>query len=109
MGRGSERESFEVAVARAVGTLDWLAEYCLPLVKKGGIMLAMKGPRAATEIPVAEKAIRLLGGGPPETHAVSLAGAEGHVIVVIAKLGRTDARYPRPPSLAKNRAIGSGD
>src|SRR5579864_2014409 len=32
------RESFDVVVARAVGTMDWLAEWCLPLVTKGGRM-----------------------------------------------------------------------
>ncbi|MGA3068356.1 MAG: 16S rRNA (guanine(527)-N(7))-methyltransferase RsmG, partial [Tepidisphaeraceae bacterium] len=41
-GRSELRETFDVALARAVGTLDWLAEWMLPLVKNGGVMLAMK-------------------------------------------------------------------
>lgn len=105
VARSGQRESFDVAVARAVGTLDWLAEYCLPLVRKGGMVLAMKGPRAAEEIKSGHKAVRFLGGGTPEIHPANLPGAEGHVVVKIQKMGRTDPRYPRPPSLAKNRPI----
>ncbi len=106
VGRSRQRETFDVAVARAVGTLDWLAEYCLPLVRKGGQVLAMKGPRVVDEIPGAKKAIKFLGGGEPRIHPVDLPGAEGHVVVIIPKVGRTDFRYLRPPSLAKNRPIG---
>jgi len=29
IGHSGRRNSFDVAVARAVGTLDWLAEWCL--------------------------------------------------------------------------------
>ncbi len=105
---GRLRESFDVAVARAVGEMVWLAEWCLPLVKRGGKMLAMKGPRVAGELPAALRAIKLLGGGIPEVHPVVLPGTDGHVIVSIKKLGKTDSRYPRPPTSAKGRALGVG-
>ena len=36
VGHSNSRETFDVALARAVATMDWLAEWCLPLVKKGG-------------------------------------------------------------------------
>jgi 16S rRNA (guanine527-N7)-methyltransferase len=105
-GRGELREACDVAVARAVGAMDFLVEWCLPLVKKGGRMLAMKGARIAEELPAAQKAIRLLGGGEAVVHPVELPGAEHHVVVEIAKVGRTDARYPRDPTVAKGKAIG---
>ena len=41
-GQSSKRETFDVATARAVATLDWLAEWCLPLVKVGGKVLAQE-------------------------------------------------------------------
>src|SRR3954465_11388362 len=67
------RETFDVATARAVATLDWLVEWCIPLVKpKTGKVLAMKGARVAEELPAAAKAIKLLNGGEPIVHAVSL-------------------------------------
>ena len=63
LARGPARESFDVVTARAVGALDLLAEWCLPLTKKGGKLLAMKGQRIAEELPAAARAIRILGGG----------------------------------------------
>ncbi|MDQ3440078.1 MAG: 16S rRNA (guanine(527)-N(7))-methyltransferase RsmG [Planctomycetota bacterium] len=105
VGQGASRESFDVAIARAVATMDWLAEWCLPLVKKGGSMLAMKGPKVAEELPAAAKAIKLLGGGLPIVHPVDLPGTEHRVIVEIPKIGKTDARYPRPATQAKGKPI----
>jgi 16S rRNA (guanine527-N7)-methyltransferase len=105
-GRGELREVCDVAVARAVGAMDFLVEWCLPLVKKGGKMLAMKGARITEELPAAAKAIRLLGGGEAVVHPVELPGTEHHVIVEIPKVVRTDAKYPRDPTVAKGKAIG---
>lgn len=95
------RETFDVAVARAVGTLDWLVEWCLPLVRKGGKMLAMKGAKAAEELPAAEHAIRLLGGGSPDVHPADLPGAHQHVIIEIRKTTKTPPKYPRSATHAK--------
>lgn len=105
VGLSDRRETFDVAVARAVATMNWLAEWCLPLVRKGGKVLAMKGPKVAEELPAAGRAIKSLNGGEPIVHPVDLPGAEHHVIVEIPKSGRTDPRYPRPPTRAKGRAL----
>jgi len=100
------REAIDVATARAVATLDWLAEWCLPLVKpKAGKVLAMKGARAAEEVPAAAKAIKLLNGGEPIVHPVELPGSEHRVIVEIPKRGRTDPKYPRNATVAKGRPL----
>jgi 16S rRNA (guanine527-N7)-methyltransferase len=99
------RETFDVAVARAVATLDWLVEWCLPLVKVGGRMLAMKGPKVQDELDAARRAARLVGGGEVELHPVDLPGTSGHVIAVIPKIRRTDPRYPRPATHAKGKPL----
>lgn len=105
-GRLAElRETFDVAVARAVATMDWLAEWCLPLVKKGGKMLAMKGPKVQEELPVAAKAIRMLNGGEPVVHPVELPDTQGRVIVEIPKMGKTEARFPRGATVAKGKPL----
>jgi 16S rRNA (guanine527-N7)-methyltransferase len=105
VGRSNSRETFDVAVARAVATLDWLAEWCLPLVKKGGKLLAMKGARVAEELPAAVKAIRLLGGGEPMVHPVELPGSEHRVIIEVRKVGKTDDRFPRDATRAKGKPL----
>jgi 16S rRNA (guanine527-N7)-methyltransferase len=105
VAHSNNRETFDIAMARAVATIDWLAEWCLPLVKKGGAMLAMKGPKVAEELPFARKAIKLSGGGEPKVHPVDLPGTEHRVIVEIRKIERSDSRLPRPPTSAKGKRL----
>lgn len=105
-GRDADfRETFDVAVARAVGAMNWAAEWCLPLVRKGGVFLAMKGPKAAEELPLAEHAIKLLGGGSPDVHPAGLPGADGHVIVAVRKNAKTPDAYPRPATATRGKPL----
>ncbi|GAA5140575.1 16S rRNA (guanine(527)-N(7))-methyltransferase RsmG [Nocardioides marinquilinus] len=57
---------FDVVTARAVAPLDRLAGWCLPLVARGGVLLAIKGSSAADEVAEAARAVRKLGGQRPE-------------------------------------------
>lgn len=104
-GRGELRERFDVAVARAVATLDWLAEWCLPLVRVGGVAVAMKGPRAQEELPGGAFASRVVGGGSPEIRKVELPGTDGRVLVVFAKRKPTGENFPRPVTSAKGKPL----
>ena len=105
-GRSRElRQTCDVVVARAVATMDWLAEWCLPLLKTGGKLLAMKGPKSAQELPAAKHAIGLLGGSSPVIHPADLPGAENRVIVEIRKTRGTPAALPRSASGAKHRPL----
>jgi 16S rRNA (guanine527-N7)-methyltransferase len=66
-GRAEEqvgRHRADIVTARAVAPLDRLAGWCLPLVKVGGRMLAMKGASAAEEIDTHRAVLVRLGGGP---------------------------------------------
>jgi len=83
---GGMRGPFDVAVARAVALLPQLAEWLLPLLKPGGVMLAMKGPKVAEEIPATSKILRRLCGGKISQIPAGLPGVEGHLIVSIPKL-----------------------
>jgi 16S rRNA (guanine527-N7)-methyltransferase len=51
----------DVATARAVATLPLLAGWCLPLVRPGGRLLALKGRTAAAELTESVDALRALG------------------------------------------------
>ncbi len=93
--RGEFREKFDVCCARAVARMNTLAEYCLPLVRTGGRMIAYKG-NAEAELAEAERAIALLGGEVEECAIFSLPeGCGERTIVVIRKKRPTPAKYPR--------------
>lgn len=96
---GSLRESFDFATARAVAELRILSELCLPFVKIGGRMVAMKGKNAEFELKSSKKAISMLGGADATLKEIRLIG-EGedfsHPLIEIKKKAKTPAAYPRP-------------
>lgn len=90
------RENYDIAVARAVADLSVLAEYALPFVKTGGYFLAMKGTAPAEEVERAKKAIKILGGQIEKVSEVNIEPLGlNHTIVVIKKISKTPALYPR--------------
>lgn len=89
------REKFDAAVARAVASLPVLLEYCLPLVKTGGIFIAMKGS-SGSEVTDSEKALNILGGKIEAVKEFSLPGSDmKRNIIVVRKLRQTPTKYPR--------------
>jgi 16S rRNA (guanine527-N7)-methyltransferase len=70
----------DVVTARAVAPLDKLAGWCLPLLRPGGLLLAMKGSTAAEELaaagPLADAAGAIVteAGNPPATVIVVTRG-----------------------------------
>jgi 16S rRNA (guanine527-N7)-methyltransferase len=61
-GRGAARESFDVATARALGSLPVVAELGLPLVSVGGQLLVPRGQPEPDELEQAASACEQLGG-----------------------------------------------
>ncbi len=95
---GEYRESFDFATARAVAEMRILCELCLPYIKVGGTMIAMKGKNAEFELSAAKKAIAILGGASPESISVSLSNDEEtltHPLIKIKKKAKTPTAYPR--------------
>ena len=90
------RESFDIAVSRAVADLSMLCELTLPFVKVGGAFVAMKAKDCDGELESAKNAISALG-----------ATFEGridyplydtgitHTALIIRKVSETPAKYPR--------------
>lgn len=89
------REAFDVATARAVASLPMLAEYCLPLVRVGGVFLALKGADAAAEIAAAQGAVAKLGGKYRCHRDYTLPDGSARSILVYEKIALTPAVYPR--------------
>lgn len=93
-----KRESFDVVTARAVARMSVLSELCIPLVKKNGVFIAMKGSKAEEEINVSKKAIRLLGGEVKKVETFILPKEESErSIIIIDKKQKTPKKYPRKP------------
>lgn len=104
----AHRERHDLAVARAVAGLPVLAEYLLPLVRVGGLAVAMKGAEVDAELAAAEKAIAVLGGRLVDVVAYRLPDLdEPRRLVVVAKVAATPAEYPRRAGLPGRRPIGS--
>lgn len=89
------RESFDYATSRAVAQLSVLCEYCLPLLKQGGKMLAFKGPDCANEIAAAQNAIEILGGKVESIHKYTLGNLGQRTLIIIEKIKKTPKKYPR--------------
>lgn len=90
------RESFDFATARAVAKLRVLEELCLPLVKKDGFFLALKGPKGEEEIRDAEKAALILGGKITKSDSFYLPLCGKRLLIHTKKLSPTPEKYPRP-------------
>lgn len=90
------RESFDIAVSRAVARLPILCEYCLPFVKKGGHFIALKGMQYNDEATEAAKAIKVMGGSKTEIRPVKLPELDDtRAVITITKTMPTPKAYPR--------------
>ena len=93
------REKFDFATARAVAEMRVLCELCLPYVKVGGAMIAMKGKNAEFELSAAKRAIAILGGKDAKVESLTLTGKDEvltHPLIIIEKKTKTPPTYPRP-------------
>lgn len=90
------RETFDLAVSRAVAALPVLCELCLPLVKPGGKFLAMKSVESDAELAAAQHAIAILGGAVEAVRDYAIPGTDvRHRLIVVEKVKKTPEKYPR--------------
>jgi len=97
---GAHREKYDAVASRAVARMDALAEYCLPLTAPGGYFYAMKGPGGREEAESAAEIIRALGGRIERIEDVLIYNSLSdeqlrHTVVIIKKIKKTPAGYPR--------------
>jgi 16S rRNA (guanine527-N7)-methyltransferase len=84
------REKYDAAIARALGHLAIVIELCGPLVRPKGVVVAVKGGKAAQEIEESGKALGLVG----LRHVETLETPTGK-LVLLEKTTRTPRLYPR--------------
>lgn len=97
------RESFDIVAARAVTAMPVLAELTLPFLKKGGLLLAMKGPALAEELAEAQNALKVLQGKVISSQEYCLpVFGDGRTLCTVEKIGSCPAKYPRRAGTPKS-------
>ena len=110
-GRAEERETrrllegSDVVTARAVAPMGRLVTWTLPLVRPGGILAAMKGSSAATEVERDAKEIRVAGGVDPRVVRCGVGDAATFVVLVSRseRGNRTPRANVAPGSVSHSR------
>lgn len=100
------REKYDIALSRAVAPLNTLSEYCLPLVRVGGLFVAQKGRSYNEEIDKALKTVQLLGGEliGVENIRIPFINQERYLLV-IKKIKGTPLKYPRKEGIPQKRPL----
>lgn len=92
------RGAYDVCTVRALARLSVIAEYSLPLLRKGGHLVAMKGREDEDERAEGERASAVLGGRLYSEIPVSqVSGAEqkDRRLLLLEKIEETPDHYPR--------------
>lgn len=97
------RESFDVAVARALAPMPVLAELCLPLVKVGGRLLAQK--TGSEDLDGAVRAIDAVGGALNRVVAAPSSARRAGTVVIVDKVRTTPPTYPRRPGVPARKPL----
>ena len=77
-----------MVTARAVAPLDRLLGWSMPLVRPGGVLLAMKGSSAAEEIAAAAHALRELRARAPEI--LQVVGPDGSSTATVVRVAHAE-------------------
>ena len=107
LGHGPDRERFDVATARALGSLPVVAELGLPLLRVGGALIVPRGRPDDTELHEARLACELLGGEvsdvmPNPTSPIDPVG----FVVIMTKTASTSPRFPRRSGVPTRNPLG---
>jgi 16S rRNA (guanine527-N7)-methyltransferase len=100
-GRGKGREAYGTAVAQALAEPPVAVEWCLPLVRPGGLLILLVGEVDADRVAAAAREV---GGGPPELVPLPGSGPRRRLLLV-PKTGTTPERFPRRPGVARKRPL----
>lgn len=97
------RESFDLALARAVAPMNVLSEYCLPFVKPGGSFVALKGSN--DDVSPAQSSIQTLGGELIDTVSYKLNNEDIRTLAIVKKISQTPTQYPRKPKKISTKPL----
>ena len=103
------RGRYDAATVRAVARLDVILEYCIPLLKRGGSVVSMKGPLDLEELAAGKRAAGLLGAEVTEIVEIPFLPDmpdKKRKLVVAHKISNTPERYPRKNGVPKKDPLG---
>jgi 16S rRNA (guanine527-N7)-methyltransferase len=98
-GRGAGRDAYALAVARALAPQPVALEWCLPLVRPGGMLVLY----AAAPAPDLDRVAAELAAAPAEI--VQDAARADRTLLLFRKLGPTPERFPRRPGVARRKPL----
>lgn len=98
-GRGAGRDAYAVATARALAPQAVAVEWCLPLLRPGGLLVLYS---AQSDVGLARVAGELAAEGP---EIVQVPDRQDRLLLLFRKLGPTPARFPRRPGIARKRPL----
>jgi 16S rRNA (guanine527-N7)-methyltransferase len=104
-GRAEEwagRMGADVVTARAVAPMERLVGWCLPLLRPGGQMLALKGDTAADELQSVAPSLRGLGA--TDWAVVDVGSSLGAAATKVVRIELGSAGYKKPTSRSKARS-----
>lgn len=100
------REEYDVVIARAVSLLPILLEICIPMLKVGGVLLAMKSSKADEEIKLSSNALKQLDASIEEVCFDTLPESkENRTLIIIKKNKITKKKFPRKYSEIKSKLL----
>ncbi|CAJ1511262.1 16S rRNA (guanine(527)-N(7))-methyltransferase RsmG [[Mycobacterium] burgundiense] len=104
-GRAEERSVIgdhgeaDVVTSRAVAALDKVTRWSMPLLRTGGMMLALKGERAETEVTEHRRVMTSLGADDVRVMKCGVTYLEPPATVVVARRSESKSgRRTRPPT-----------
>jgi len=100
------REKYHIVLARAVAPLGILCEYCLPLCRDSGMMVAFKGSSYKEELEASSRVIEKLGGSLESINLIKNPHSEYiRSILIIRKIRSTPERFPRRNGVPQKRPL----
>ena len=93
----------DVAVSRAVASLEKLTRWSLPLLRPGGRMLALKGERADDELVAARRSMTALGADDARVMRCGVGRLSPPTTVVVAVKGERRPARRRAPERRRSR------
>ncbi|KGM12262.1 16S rRNA (guanine(527)-N(7))-methyltransferase RsmG [Cellulomonas carbonis] len=96
--------SADAVTARAVASMDRLVPWAMPLLKQGGVLLAMKGDRGPAELEEARAVIDSWGGGAGEVVTVgTVPDVEATTVVRVVRERAVVPSRPQRPARRRRR------